>query len=167
MGYEQQGSGHDSGARGHELQGREQQPVDEKRQRMLASLAKARETRAANIKARAELGPELGRAHAPARRIAKRQKTVKTRLNEAIVQHKAAKKELADDWLDGIHHAPNGCPRACRPDRCVITHENVCAHPDTNLQAKYMSGGFPEVNDRFQAAKHELRRLDAEKSLKK
>src|SRR5882672_9098174 len=142
-------------------------PVDEKRQRMLASLAKARETRAANIKARAELGPELGKAHAPARRTAKRQKTAKTRLNEAIVQHKAAKKGLPDGWLDGIHHMPNGCPDSCRGGICVITGENVCAHPDTNLQAHYLRGDKPEVVERFQAAKHELRRLDAEKSLKK
>ena len=143
-------------------------PVDEKRQRMLASLAKARETRAANIKARAELGPELGKAHAPApMRKARHKKSVKTRLNEAIVQHKAVKKGLPDGWLDGIHHMPNGCPDSCRGGICVITGENVCAHPDTNLQAKYMAGGHMDVIDRFQAAKFELRRLDAEKSLKK
>jgi hypothetical protein len=142
--------------------------VDEKRQRMLASLAKARETRAANIKARAELGPELGKAHAPAptRRV-RHKKSVKTRLSEAIVQHKAAKKGPPDGWLDGIHHMPNGCPDSCRGGICVITGENVCAHPDTNLQAKYMAGGHMDVIDRFQAAKFELRRLDAEKSLKK
>jgi hypothetical protein len=138
--------------------------VDEKRQRMLASLAKARETRAANIRtaklARAMEGP------IPVRK-ARYKKSVKTRLNEAIVQHKAAKKGPPDRWLDGIHHMPNGCPDSCRGGICVITGENVCAHPDTNLQAKYMAGGHMEVIDRFQAAKHELRRLDAEKSLKK
>jgi hypothetical protein len=144
----------------------ETSPVDERRQRLLDSLAKARATRAANIKARAELGPELGKTHAPARPKLRR-KTVKTRLNEAIVQHKAAKKGPPDNWLDGIHHMPNGCPDSCRGGICVITGENVCAHPDTNLQAKYMAGGFTEVIDRFQAAKLELRRLDAEKSLKK
>jgi hypothetical protein len=151
-------------------------PVDERRQRLLAALEKARAARAANIKARAELsplsgmallGPELGKPHALPRAATRRKKTAKTRLNEAIVQHKIAKKGPPDNWLDGIHHAPNGCPFACKPDRCVITHEAVCAHPDTNLQSKYMASGYTEVNDRFQAAKHELRRLDAEKSLKK
>jgi hypothetical protein len=142
-------------------------PVDERRQKMLASLAKARETRAANIKARAELGPELGKAHAPAKRQKKRQKTAKTRLNEAIVQHKTVKKGLPDNWLAGIHHMPDGCPVACRGGICIITMENVCAHPDTHMQAHYLRGAHAEVVDRFQAAKLELRRLDAEKSLKK
>jgi hypothetical protein len=142
-------------------------PVDERRQRLLAALEKARAARAANIKARAELGPELGKPHAPPRAASRRRKTVNTRLNEAIVQHKIAKKGPPANWLDGIHHMPNGCPDSCRGGVCVITGENVCAHPDTNLQAKYMAGGHKEVMDRFQAAKLELRRLDAEKSLKK
>ena len=144
-------------------------PVDEKRQRMLASLAKARETRAANIKARAMSGElEAPRRGSPPKRPGwVRKKTVKTRLAEAIVQHKIAKKGSLDGWLDGIHHMPNGCPDSCRGGICVITGENVCAHPDTNLQAKYMAGGHMDVIDRFQAAKFELRRLDAEKSLKK
>src|SRR5258705_12135815 len=111
---------------------------------MRASLARARETRAANTKARAELGRELGKAHAPAksylalghvsadpplltekdgvldvppifrRKRRKLKKSAKTRLSEAIVQHKAAKKGLPDGWLDGIHHMPNGCPDSCR-----------------------------------------------------
>jgi len=143
--------------------------VDEKRQRMLANLAKARETRAANIKARAMSGElEAPRRGAPPKRPGwVRKKTAKTRLNEAIVQHKAAKKGPPAGWLDGIHHMPNGCPDSCRGGICVITGENVCAHPDTNLQAHYLRGDKPEVVERFQAAKFELRRLDAEKSLKK
>jgi hypothetical protein len=136
-------------------------PIDEKRQRLLASLEKARAARAANIKARAEMGPLLGKSHAPAKAKSRR-KTAR-----AIEQKKPARKDLPDDWLAGIHHAPNGCPAACNAMRCVITGENVCAHPDTNLQAKYLAGGHPEVVDRFNAARLELKRLDAEKSLKK
>lgn len=142
-------------------------PVDERRQRQLASLAKARAARAANVQARAAgLGPLLGKAHVPARSRS-RQKTAKTRPVEAIEPKTIKKNAPPDNWLDGIHHAPNGCPIACNATRCVITGENVCAHPDTNLQSKYLAGGFPEVVDRFNAARMEIKRLDAERSLKK
>jgi len=151
-------------------------PVDERRQRQLASLAKARAARAANVQARAAgLGPLLGKAHVPAKSKPRRKKMRQLQRRELmpvsevaeVKKLQAENARIADNWLDGIHHAPNGCPYACNATRCAITGENVCAHPDTNLQARYLAGGFPEVVDRFNAARMELKRLDAERSLKK
>lgn len=150
-------------------------PVDERRQRQLDSLAKARAARAANVQARAAgLGPLLGKAHVPAKSKPRKRslaaRTAKKLADSGVLDvPKAFVKKNAppDNWLDGIHHAPNGCPIACNATRCVITGENVCAHPDTNLQSKYLAGGFPEVVDRFNAARMEIKRLDAERSLKK
>jgi len=144
----------------------ETMPGDEaeaRRQAMRERMAKVRAARTAKLAARKAQGlPPL--VEAPARRK-KRKKIAKTRLDAKPA--KANGPPAADNWLDGIHHMPDGCPIACRGGVCVITGENVCAHPDTNLQAKYLGGGFMEVVDRFNAARLELRRLDAERSLKK
>ncbi len=130
-----------------------------KRQAMRERMAKVRAARTAKLAARKAQG--LPPLEAPARR--KKRKTIA----KAAKAPTTKKDGPPDNWLDGIHHMPDGCPIACRGGICVITGENVCAHPDTNLQAKYMAGGFMGVVDRFNAARLELRRLDAEKSLKR
>lgn len=132
--------------------------ADTKRQEMRERMAKVRAARTAKLEARKAQG--LPPIEAPARR--KKRKMI-ARATKAPTK----KGGPPDNWLDGIHHMPDGCPIACRGGTCVITGENVCAHPDTNLQAKYLAGGHMEVVDRFNAARLELRRLDAEKSLKR
>jgi hypothetical protein len=75
---------------------------------------------------------------------------------------------LLDERLfDGMRHSSIngiGCPPACGP-KCIITGEEVCGHPDGNLQAKYQQ--MPEAKARFRQAVLALRRFDAEVTEKK
>jgi len=79
---------------------------------------------------------------------------------QKLVTLQKQSKHLAPGELDGI--TTLGCPVACHPERCVITGENVCGHPAKGgLQAKYLQ--MSPVLSRFNQARQELARLEAEK----
>ena len=124
-----------------------------RREMLLANLAKARAARQAKL-ALARENPQPNGAN-------KKQKKAKK-----PARKKTAPAVDALSWLYGLGHAPNGCPVGCNTDRCVITGENVCGHPETSLQSKYLAAGFAEVLERFNAARVELHRLDAERAKK-
>lgn len=90
----------------------------------------------------------------------KPRKKMKMKRKGSIQKLMTLQKHLAPGELNGI--TTLGCPVACHPERCVITGENVCGHPTKGgLQAKYLE--MSPVLGRFNQARQELARLDAEK----
>jgi len=83
----------------------------------------------------------------------------KPKIEAASKRRKPREEPLPAGWLQGLNSI--NCCVACGPEKCMITGENVCGHPNKGgLQTKYMSD--KAVMGRFGEARLHLAHQEAE-----